>query len=239
MNADYFTIHSGRVRGSSPDSSEDRSLRQRDSRYDGAPRIRPASTWDERKDRGDNKQPDEEDADLSSIPALRKALRTAAIDRERMALVRRFIDEGGDELHYLADEVPHIMSLFVFQTSRRQLLTILSDKYDELDELKWKSADERGNTDEDANRRLEDLRNAMRVADSQCKKLEYWSDMKDAVGQGDTLTGVDEERGWSPELDESGPNPDAVKEDDKGKDSDRNGNGKGKGKKVDTGLNDT
>jgi hypothetical protein len=54
----------------------------------------------------------EDPEDVRDIGSLLNSLKRAAIDREKIVLVRHFIDNGGDDLHYLGEQVslvlPHI-----------------------------------------------------------------------------------------------------------------------------------
>ena len=136
---------------------------------------------------------DVEKMEIADIGSLILALKKAAVDREKLVAVRHFIDEGGEELFYLNDRMPEIMSLFVYQSSRRQLLTDLLHRYDETHELK-KALTEHEHEDEDAKkehdaaaRHAENLMNAVKAADEQVKRLEYWSDIKGMAQGGDTL----------------------------------------------------
>lgn len=43
--------------------------------------------------------------EVRDIATLMRMLKKAAIDREKIILINKFIDEGGEELHYLADQV--------------------------------------------------------------------------------------------------------------------------------------
>jgi hypothetical protein len=53
---------------------------------------------------GSNRE-DSVDEEIRDVPTLMNILKKAAIDRERIVAVNKFIDEGGEELHYLADQV--------------------------------------------------------------------------------------------------------------------------------------
>jgi hypothetical protein len=51
-------------------------------------------------------QPEEEaPEEINDVPTLMRALKKAAIDREKIVIVKQFITQGGEELHYLAEEV--------------------------------------------------------------------------------------------------------------------------------------
>lgn len=45
------------------------------------------------------------DEEITSIPALMAKLKRSAIDREKIVAIDKFIDEGGEELHFLAEQV--------------------------------------------------------------------------------------------------------------------------------------
>ena len=48
-----------------------------------------------------------EEADMSDIATLLRALKEAPVDSERISLIKRYLEQGGDDLNYLADEVCH------------------------------------------------------------------------------------------------------------------------------------
>lgn len=124
LTADYFTIHSGR--------------KKRVSSVADISRV--PSTYVSGRRPIDEVPPLEE---IGNIPTLMYALKSAIVDREKIDVLKRFIDEGGDEIYYLDEKVciphqtpgtetdiltpqiPEIMSIFVFQTSRWQFLTHL------------------------------------------------------------------------------------------------------------------
>ncbi|KAL9085808.1 MAG: hypothetical protein Q9165_007440 [Trypethelium subeluteriae] len=86
-----------------------------------------------------------EDEEITDISALMKKLKKAAIDREKIGAVKRFLKDSGEDVYYLAEyvsprptslgslraithlshQMPQIMTLLVFQTSRRHLLALL------------------------------------------------------------------------------------------------------------------
>ena len=86
-------------------------------------------------------------------------------------------------------QIPTIMSLLVFQNSRRQLLSALMSTID------------------DANNLLK----AVEAADAECKKLEYWSDIRKLAENGNAGHATDSNCGWDDKwqgLDNSGaPHP--------------------------------
>lgn len=186
----------------------------------------------------------EEDEEISDLPKLMKVLRRCTLDRQRIKALKRFVEEGGAEVYYLAERMSALMSLLTFQESRRQLLAVLNQAYYKVEEAHsrqysstsppehtisslnspiesptshlperpfspsstvqdQKQADERKLKDE---RRLAGLKEAVKAADQEVKKLEFWSDMKDVVrhGQSGGALGEWEDHGWEG-LDNSGP----------------------------------
>jgi hypothetical protein len=68
---------------------------------------------------------------------------------------------------------------------------------------------EKGEPENDAEeRRINNLLKALEAADAQCKKLEYWSDIRKLAHSGDAGNATDPASGWDSSwqgLDESGP----------------------------------
>lgn len=87
LNADYFTIHSR--------------VRSRDQSTTGLSRVESGFL-----SRGSTKV-DEEVLleEISDIPSLMHALKLASIDRERIDALKKFVQEGGEEIYYLNDNV--------------------------------------------------------------------------------------------------------------------------------------
>lgn len=144
---------------------------------------------------------------IEDIASLMQALRFCRIDREKMEAVENFIEHGGDELYYLRERMHDIMRMFIFQASRRLLHAHLLKIFNEAsDELKNNGTKEGENSVKQ--RRLDNLAAAMKHADEEVKKLEFWSDIKDMAQKGDTKGAADEAQGWDKEwigLDLSGP----------------------------------
>ncbi|KAF2875664.1 hypothetical protein BDV95DRAFT_484763 [Massariosphaeria phaeospora] len=147
------------------------------------------------------------DEEIKDVPTLMRRLKTAAIDREKIVIIHKFVDEGGEELHYLAEQMPPIMSMLVFQNSRRQLLSTLMNTIDAAREHR-KSHETEGNPENAAEeRRINNLLKALEAADEECKKLEYWSDIRTLTESGVAGNATDPRSGWGPEwegLDNSG-----------------------------------
>ncbi|KAK3679063.1 hypothetical protein LTR78_001516 [Recurvomyces mirabilis] len=136
------------------------------------------------------KEVDVEKMEVTDIASLAHALRVASVDREKLTAVRKFISNGGDELFYLSDRMEEIMALFVYQSSRRQLLAELISYHDSahstqnsLSSHDHKGDDKKVEQHGEAIKRAENLHRAVRAADEQVKRLEYWSDIKEMAKQ--------------------------------------------------------
>ncbi|TVY56787.1 Meiotically up-regulated gene 65 protein [Lachnellula cervina] len=178
--------------------------------------------------------------DITDIGALMEALRLARIDREKWEAVENFIKNGGEDLYYLQERMHEIMGAFIFQASRRLLLTHILKIYNETAEQNKLHVD-----DEYKKNRLENLGAALKHADEEVRKLEFWSDVKAMAEKGHTKGAVDKSQGWDSRwagLDDSGPKDVISKREQPGFDSRKDGegngiavsadeaNGKGKGK---------
>lgn len=190
LNADYFTIHASRDR--SRGSSADRTINR--------------SSHISRHGAGSDSESDMED--LNDIIALMRVLRSARVDREKIEAVRNFLEHGGDELVYLSERMHEIMSYFIYQTSRRQLLAHLQHIFNDATNSRNNSVQE-GEVDEEAEkRRIDNLHKAVYAADEQVKGLEYWSDVKGMAEAGESKGAADDGQGWDYNwqgLDASGP----------------------------------
>lgn len=172
FNSDYFTIHS-RQRGRSPSEAgnPDTQLPQPVS-YHSFPPI---------DEHSELKEPD----DINNIPSLMKALRRATIDREKVDAVKHFIDKSGDELIYLKEKMPEIMSQLVFQNTRRQILQYLKDRAEEAQQHRDKHDAEDRPEGPNEKRRIDNLLKAAEAADKEISGLEYWSDRKHVLQTAD------------------------------------------------------
>lgn len=150
LTSDYFTIHT--KRGRSPGSGLENATTRESSRQS-------------RKTAEEADLPPE---DIRDLPSLFKALKLATIDREKIDVVKRFVETGGEELVYLEEHISEIMDFFVFQASRRQLLEYLNKTVNKV------SKDKSGDKVEE--KRVEHLRKASLVANTLVGGLEYWSD---------------------------------------------------------------
>ncbi|KAL7267708.1 hypothetical protein RUND412_009692 [Rhizina undulata] len=105
LNQDYFTIHSKHRDGVAG------SFKQRRTVMEGG-------DWDD-------DESEEEAEEITDVPALMRVLKKARLDREKVEAVERFVEEGGEEVAYLADMMSALMQYMIFQASRRQLLSHL------------------------------------------------------------------------------------------------------------------
>ncbi|TLD24689.1 Ferlin/Peroxisome membrane [Venturia nashicola] len=188
LNSDYFTIHSQPRRRSSDERDDESSVRAAQIR---SPNKIDGARSPEHADDGDD---DQHDGDVRDIPTLLRALKRASIDREKIVLIEQFLEQGGDELYYLGENMSDIMSLLVFQSSRQQLLSILTHKIGSAkahrDEHKARQEVE----DQAESRYIDNMLNAFQAADDHCKRLEYWSDLREMSRKGE-ISG-DAAQGW-------------------------------------------
>jgi hypothetical protein len=146
--------------------------------------------------------------DITDIATLMHVLKFCRIDREKLEAVESFIKYGGDELYYLRERMHDIMALFIFQASRQLLLSHLLKIFNEASDEVKKDTDGVKEPDPNKKRRLENLEAAVKHADEEVKRLEFWSDVKDMADNGETKGAVDESQGWDKGwsgLDNSGP----------------------------------
>ncbi|KAI9805715.1 MAG: hypothetical protein M1833_005208 [Piccolia ochrophora] len=106
LNSDYFSIHRGRSHAQDKVTSRGSSL-ERDSSADESVTI-----------------------EVDNIAALMHVLKTGKLDREKVDAVSRFLEQGGEDTYYLAEEMPQIMSNLLFQASRRRILDQLQHSYE-------------------------------------------------------------------------------------------------------------
>jgi hypothetical protein len=193
LTPEYFTIHSAEERSQSRATSMETSARNRHSISSLARRGIQDGVFVE---------------DIKDIASLMKVLRFARIDREKTEAVENFIEHGGDDLYYLQEHMHEIMRMFIFQTSRRLLLTHLLKIFNEASEEQQKISADQSDVNPVKKRRLENLEAAVKHADEEVKKLEFWSDVKDMTEKGQTKGAVDTPQGWDENwagLDNSGP----------------------------------
>ena len=147
----------------------------------------------------------EEHPDIENVETLLQRMRSARVDREKLEAANNYIEHAVD-LSELPDSMHDIMGLFVFQASRRLLLSRLMQAYDDASK-KWEADRE---DDGEVSGRGEALRVAVKGADEEVRRLAYWSDIKRMAERGQTRGAVDGDQGWADEwegLDRSGPGP--------------------------------
>ncbi|PHH91663.1 hypothetical protein CDD83_10816 [Cordyceps sp. RAO-2017] len=147
---------------------------------------------------------DEAPPDIEDMESLLRTLRSARIDREKREAVENYLDHATD-LSALQAEMHEIMSLFVFQASRRQLLSHLMRQHDRtLQELAVKA--NKGNPA--LLERKAALDAAIKHAGEEVRRLAYWSDVKQMAESGELRDSADPEQRWfdaNQGLDSSGP----------------------------------
>ena len=160
LNADYFTIH--------PPGQ-----RSRASSADGTVTNR-SSYVDIKQVESDNEI---DDGKIVNIVELMDTLKEATVDRKKAEAIKNFLEHGGDELYYLPVRMDEIMALFLYQTSRRQLLSDMQRLFD-IKTQHRKDHESEGREESDKEKRKTDsLLKAVQVADEHVKNLEYWSDV--------------------------------------------------------------
>lgn len=212
LSSDYFTIHT-KVRPAGEPDGDSVTTSEKKAQYS----MQTSTAW------GAKSWEDQTDvAEITNVPDLMRGLKAAAVDREKIVLVGRFLTQGGDELHYLAENMEHIMKLLIFQNSRRQLLSTLMHEFEAAEKHQEEQNDRNEKESGNEKRRVENLHKAVEAADEQCKQLEYWSDVRDMARDGDLLHASEKDHGWDhgwQGLDASGPdspgrNPSDSDEDD-------------------------
>jgi len=139
---------------------------------------------------------------IDDLETLLRTLRFARIDREKLEATENYLENALD-LSQLDEEMHEIMSLFVFQASRRLLLSHLMSIYEDT-----KTALEKKEEDTELQERTAALKAALKHADEEVRKLAYWSDVKQMAENGESRGAVDGEKGWQngwQGVDQSGP----------------------------------
>ncbi|KAI1657322.1 hypothetical protein F4813DRAFT_85740 [Daldinia decipiens] len=148
--------------------------------------------------------------DITTTDELMLILRKSRIDREKLEAIENCIEHCTDDLQKLQDYMHEIMSLFVFQATRKLLLARLIQLHDDQVESEQKG------TSLATQQRAENLAAAIKHADEEVRRLEYWSDIKGMAESGESRGAVDCGKGWDRDwagLDKSGPR--GVRGDDK------------------------
>jgi hypothetical protein len=140
--------------------------------------------------------------DIEDIETLMGALRASRIDREKVEAIDNYLANAKDNLGSLDEQMHEIMSLFVFQASRRILLTRLA----QIHEQTLMVIDQGGGLE--LRQKADNLTAAIKHADEEVKRLEYWSDVKEMVVEGESKGAMDQGQGWDETwrgVDNSGP----------------------------------
>ena len=145
---------------------------------------------------------------LEDVDSLLRVLRSCRIDREKIEAVENYLEHASGDMEGLQEEIHHIIALFVFQASRRLLLSRLTEVLDET-QAKLKSKESGPESATSLERRADNLSAAIKHADEEVRRLEYWSDVKEMVESGESMGAVDGDKGWDEAglegLDQSGP----------------------------------
>ncbi|KAL8870551.1 MAG: hypothetical protein Q9174_003431 [Haloplaca sp. 1 TL-2023] len=160
LNADYFTIH-GAKRNRSPGSSIEGTLANRSS-YTGLD--------------GHDSDSDQDLHDIPNVIALLAVLKKATVDREKIVAVRTFLAQGGEELHYLADNVDEIMGLLIYHTSREHLHNHLVEALDNVKTLKNSDEGKEESDPGEETRKIENLSRAVEASQKHLDGIEYLND---------------------------------------------------------------
>lgn len=148
--------------------------------------------------------------EIRDVDTLLAVLRACRIDREKIEAVEKFLSNGGDDdLDRLDEKMHDIMTFFVFQASRRALVARLAELRDRAAE---ESARNRTGKDKEAGKdegdKVASLDAALKHADEEVRKLEYWSDIKGLAEKGQSRDTMDGDCGWDHSwqgVDNSGP----------------------------------
>jgi hypothetical protein len=180
LTADYFTIHPKTLRPKSLLNGQN-----------GSSTLGPALI------RVQEQAFDVEKMEITTIGDLFLAMKRSSVDREKILAVRKFTDEGGEELYYLSDRMEEIMGMLIFQSSRRQLLGDLMSRHEQVHQEQKDLASHKHDDDDTkqqahdtASRHADNLLKAVHAADEQVKKLEYWSDIKEISDRPTTAEGA-------------------------------------------------
>ncbi len=143
---------------------------------------------------GQQQQQQQQQPEIEDIEELLRVLRESRIDREKIEAVDSYLAHAQDNLRGLEEIMHEIMTLFVFQASRRVLLSKLTEVYDKAaaDSQKKSSADP--GLDE----KVKNLAAAVKHADEEVRRLEYWSDVKGMAEEGSAKGASNGKQGWDP-----------------------------------------
>src|ERR1700760_3920448 len=88
--------------------------------------------------------------------------------------------------------MPKIMSYFFYESSCRRLLAILTDSINTAKAHREEHSQRNEPEDENESRKIESLLKAANSVDDECKKLQYWSDVRDLAKNGRTVSATDD-----------------------------------------------
>ncbi|KAI1091885.1 hypothetical protein F5B19DRAFT_245875 [Rostrohypoxylon terebratum] len=161
-----------------------------------------------RETRRGDEHDNEVKVEITNVNDLMTALRRSRIDRERLEAIENYVEHCSDDLKQLDEHMHEIMALFVFQATRKLLLRWLIRYHDEqVDGGSKGDKDDKGKSPA-TNQLAENLAAAIKHADEEVRRLEYWSDIKDMAESGESRGAVDRGKGWDRTwegLDNSGP----------------------------------
>ena len=166
LHPEYFTIHPKRNR--SRGSSAGASTVNRSSYISGQ----------------FGAESDQDDDEISNILVLMKALKKTAVDRKKIEAVMNFLEHGNDDICYLSEYMEEIMGMFIYQTSRRQLLAHLQTVLESTRKHREEDVEQGKPEDNAEKRRTDTLLSAIQAAANHVKDLEYWSDVKTVTQRG-------------------------------------------------------
>lgn len=115
---------------------------------------------------------DQAPSHIEDLDTLLEVLRGARIDREKLEAAKNYLENAHD-LERLNEGVHEIMSIFVFQASRRLLLSHLATLYEDTNKALA------GGETPELQARHKSLQASLRHAEEEVAKLAYWSDIKD------------------------------------------------------------
>lgn len=246
LNPEYFTVRA------SAEINRERSRSRSRTRSKSRSPSRASTLMNSRRSRASmrsiSEALDEEEGEMEGIEDVEEllaVLRECRIDREKIEAVNNYLEHADDNLEGLAGVMHDIMSMFIFQASRRALLVRLTEIYDKIVEERERKVKDRGEKqekekkdkgksnedkptpptdgamsspgspplspeelEEKQSRREENLHQGVKRADEEVRRLEFWSDVKEMVIEGETNSGVDTDKGWDPSwqgVDQSGP----------------------------------
>ncbi|OJD18531.1 hypothetical protein AJ78_01447 [Emergomyces pasteurianus Ep9510] len=145
LNADYFTVTSCQMPSADPES---RQVSRASISTVGA--------------RAEDILPEE----ITNIGTLLSAMKGAALDRDKILAVQYFVNYADEELSLLSEKMPEILSIFIYHTSRQQLLNYMQQTLESIPA-----------TSEGIQKRRRDSL-ARIIGDQRLKELQFWSDEK-------------------------------------------------------------